>query len=162
MQRILIIGPNDSADRIRRVAHALAARQPGLVLMTPAEILDGEQRWPDAYRQALQLAAAVVCVPRQDATIGSGTLHDLVQAREEGVAVRVVSPRGRLLALEEAGLEVVSKPRDDEASAWRKRAAWFSWTAKALPRMFDGPHARSASASPDSARSLDRDPRRGP
>lgn len=138
-QRILVIGPKDSAERIGRVAQALAARRPGLVPMTPAEILGGEKAWPSAYQQALRVAAAVVCVPRQDATIGSGTLHDLVEAHDAAVPVRVVCSRGRLLSLEEAGLEVVPKPRDGDDDSWKKRAAWFSWSAKALPKMFGGP-----------------------
>lgn len=136
MQRILVVGPKDSANRIKRVAQALTARRPGLVAMTPAEMLGGERHWPDAYQLALHGAAAVVCVPRQDATIGNGTLHDLVKAHQAGVAVRVVCPGGRLLALEDAGLEVVPKPRTGEVNTWGKRAASFSWKAKPLPRMF--------------------------
>lgn len=144
VQRILVIGPKDSAERINRVAHALAARRPGLVAVTPAQMLAGERPWPDAYHLALHGAAAVVCVPRPDASIGNGTLHDLVHAHQMGVAVRVVCPRGRLLALDEAGLEVIPKPRVDEANAWKKRAASFSWKARALPQMFGGPGASSA------------------
>jgi hypothetical protein len=90
-----------------------------------------------AYLNALTDAAAVVCFPRPDATIGNGTLRDLVQAHEAGVEVRVVCSRGRLLGLEEAGLEVIPEPSTKAAlSVWKKRAAWFSWTARALPTMF--------------------------
>ncbi len=139
-QRILVIGPNDSVDRIARVAQALAARRPDLSPTTPAEILGGEQDWPGAYHKAPRVAAAVVCVPRGDATVGSGTLHDLVEAHEAAVPVRVVSPRGRLLGLEEAGLEVIPKPRTNDAvRVWKKRAAWFSWRARALPTIFGAP-----------------------
>lgn len=139
-QRILVIGPNDSVDRIARVAQALASKRPDLSPTTPAEILGGEQDWPAAYHKALRVAAAVVCVPRGDATVGSGTLHDLVEAHEAAVPVRVVSPRGRLLGLEEAGLEVIPKPRTNDAvRAWKKRAAWFSWRARALPIIFGAP-----------------------
>lgn len=144
MRRILVIGPNDSADRITRVAHALAARRPGLVPMTPVEILAGQESWPDAYQRALKGSAAVVCVPRPDSTIGSGTLHDLVQAHAANVPVRVVGPSGRLRTLEEAGLEVNPKPRHGDMKVWRTRAASFTWRGKALPKMFGGPGVNSA------------------
>lgn len=141
-RRILVIGPNDSADRITRVAQALAAKRPDLSPTTPAEILGGEQHWLPAYQQALRYAAAIVCVPRPDATIGSSTLHDLVQAYEAAVPVRVVCPRGRLLRLEEAGLEIIRKPRtNEEVQVWKKRAAWFSWNARVLPPMFGVPRS---------------------
>ena len=143
-RRILVIGPKDSADRITRVAQALATKRPDLLPSTPAEILGGEQDWPLAYQQALRDAVAVVCVPRQDSTVGSGTLHDLIQAYEAVVQVRVVCPRGRLLGLEEAGLEVIPKPRTNDAvEVWKKRAAWFSWTAMALPTMFGAPRLKT-------------------
>src|SRR5262245_43124239 len=138
MRSILVIGPKDSTDRITRVAHALAARRPGLVPMTPVEILAGQESWPDAYQKALKSSAAVVCVPRQDSTIGSGTLHDLVQAHAANIAVRVASPGGRLRTLEEAGLEVNPKPRRGDMKVWKTRAASFTWRVKALPRMFGG------------------------
>ena len=139
-RRILVIGPKDSAGRITRVAQALATKRPDLLPTMPAEILGGEQDWPLAYQQALRDAAAVVCVPRQDSTIGSGTLHDLVQAYQAVVPVRVVCPRGRLLGLEEAGLKVTPKPwTNDAVKVWKKRAAWFSWTVMALPTMFGAP-----------------------
>ncbi len=136
-RRILVIGPKDSANRMTRVAQALAAKRPDLRPTTPAEILGDETDWSAAYLNALADAAAVVCVLRPDATIGNGTLRDLVQAHEAGVEVRVVCLRGRLLGLEEAGLEVIPEPSTKAAlSVWTKRAAWFSWTARALPTMF--------------------------
>jgi hypothetical protein len=136
MRRILVIGPKDSADRIARVAQALTARRPGLLPMTAAQILAGHETWHDAYRKALKGSAAVVCVPRRDSTIGSGTLHDLVRAHSANVAVRVVTPSGRLRTLEEAGLEINQKPRHGDMKVWMTRAAVFTWSAKTLPRMF--------------------------
>lgn len=50
MQRLLVIGPKDSADRISRVARALAALRPGIAPLTPPEILAGQERWADAYQ----------------------------------------------------------------------------------------------------------------
>ena len=139
-RRILVIGPKDSADRITRVTQALLVKRPDLAPTTPAEVLGGEQAWSAAYDHALGDAAAVVCVPRPDATIGSATLRDLIHAHEAAIPVRVVCPRGRLLRLEEAGLEVIPKPENnDKLSAWTERAARFSWSARTLPTMFGVP-----------------------
>ena len=139
-RRVLVIGPKDSTDRITRVAQALLAKRPDLAPTTPAEVLGDEQDWSAAYYHALGGAVAVVCVPRPDATIGSGTLRDLVQAHGAAIPIRIVCPRGRLRPLDEAGLEVISKPTStDELSVWTKRAAWFSWRPRALPTMFGVP-----------------------
>ena len=142
-RRILVIGPKDSADRITRVTQALLVKRPDLSPTAPSEVLGGEQGWSAAYHHALGGAAAVVCVPRQDATISSGTLRDLVQAHEAAIPVRVVCSRGRLLRLEEAGLVVTPKPEsNDKLSAWKKRAAWFSWSPRVLPTMFAVPRTK--------------------
>ncbi len=121
--RILVIGPNDSADRITRVAQALVAKRPDLSPTTPAEILGGEQHRLPAYQQALRYAAAIACVPRHDVTMGSDTLHDLVQAYEAAVPVRVVCPRVRLLRLGAAGLAIIRKPRTKRRGASLEEAS---------------------------------------
>jgi hypothetical protein len=75
--------------------------------------------------------------------IGSGTLHDLVQAYEVAVPVRVACPRWRLLRLEEAGREIIRKPRtNEEVQVWKERAARFSWNARVPPPIFGVPRSR--------------------
>jgi hypothetical protein len=121
--RILVIGPNDSADRVTRVAQALVAKRPDLSPTTPAEILGGEQHWLPAYQQALRYAAAIVCVPRHDVTIGSDTLHDLVQAYEAAGSSAGGMPARASAEVGAAGLAIIRMPRtSEEVQVWKKRA----------------------------------------
>lgn len=110
--------------RIVAVMHALERRGMSVVTLAsalPAPWREPRRHMPDnVVRAALSHVSSVVVLPRDDASIGAGTLRDLRLAQRLGVPVRVVLAGGRLVDLADADLREL--PGDDRKLAARVRA----------------------------------------
>jgi hypothetical protein len=109
---ILVTGPADNVESILHVAAALRSR--GHETAVPSEVryrgkAAGRSSWRQSWLFALRTARGVVIVPRHNdgASIGNGTVSDIYAARHARVLVLVVTGKGKLIPLEDAGLVVL-------------------------------------------------------